>query len=733
MKLSASEIAKHLDMSVRFVRVLATKEAWQFEQESNSPTAKKLYLLSGMPLERQVKIRESMANNQKVVAHTSTVKTQEKIKQDVAQSNAVASLKQMAATTDETAKTKANIVLLAQNYVAENGFKKEHGFTQFAEKYNKQELDIPSENYALVSKVSRSTLYHWESLIKKGAFNKLQANYGNRKGSLKINETAEIREFCEGLIYDNPHLKPTHMQEAILVRFQQQISYSACQRWLSQWKKDNAEAYQYIMDPDKWNSKYMPAFGSARQAYQNANDLWEFDSTPTDLMLNVFNKEKRYSLLGVIDVGTERVKVIVRESSNSEGISLLIRNTILEWGVPKEVKTDNGADYKSNQTQAAFKALEIKQNFCKPYSGWEKPHIERFFKTFSHGMAELLGGYIGHNVTDRQAIENRKSFAQRLIDKKAARERIKNGEELDTINVNLTPEELQSYIDDWVNNYYHHKPHSTLKGKTPNEVYQQNKGSIRYIPDEHILDVLLSPIPGQNGIRTIVKQGIKLENSYYVGIELGAYPIGHRVFCRWDPNQPGSIFVFDTITNQFICKATDREYVDADNLTNLAHTVRRNRVSSAKAEKRRLEKQAKKHNTSNIAAEHRDYYNNQNGSIAQMPKPVVEHETSLGSEIKKASRKRKVGHTAEQITEFQARRQQMLQMEKVEQAAMSDPQPLFATPYHRAMWIKRESFKRELTPEEKSWLANWTANNTESAKRMEALLEEQGLIAGKQN
>ena len=44
------------------------------------------------------------------------------------------------------------------------------------------------------------------------------------------------------------------------------------------------------------------------------------------------------------------------------------------------------------------------------YSGWEKPHIERFFRTLSHGLIELLPAYIGHCVADRQVIEARKEL-----------------------------------------------------------------------------------------------------------------------------------------------------------------------------------------------------------------------------------------------------------------------------------------------------------------------------------
>ncbi|MGK7962658.1 hypothetical protein [Crocosphaera sp.] len=84
----------------------------------------------------------------------------------------------------------------------------------------------------------------------------------------------------------------------------------------------------------------MPAQGSYSRHLSRPNELWELDSSPTDLYLSYQDedgtpKRKRFTLVACIDVFTRRTKIRVAETSNSEVIALLIRDCILDWGVPE--------------------------------------------------------------------------------------------------------------------------------------------------------------------------------------------------------------------------------------------------------------------------------------------------------------------------------------------------------------------------------------------------------------
>src|SRR5690606_13911862 len=237
------------------------------------------------------------------------------------------------------------------------------------------------------------------------------------------------------------------------------------------------------------------AQGSASEHVIGLNQLWEFDSTPADLMLT----DGRHTILGVIDVYSRRTSFVVMPTSDSKGVAKVIRRAILNWGVPETAKTDNGADYKSRWIKHVFRGLGIDQQFCPPFQGWKKPHIERVFRTFAHDIAELLPGFIGHNVAERKAIEARKSFSDRLFKKDQL------------IDVTMTSADLQQFCNDWLQYEYHARKHECL-GCSPNDMVASYNGSIRTVSDERLLDVLLSE---PAGTRTVTKTGIKLNGGVY--------------------------------------------------------------------------------------------------------------------------------------------------------------------------------------------------------------------------
>lgn len=47
-------------------------------------------------------------------------------------------------------------------------------------------------------------------------------------------------------------------------------------RFMTRWKKDNAQIWTFITHPDKWKNVYMPAFGSHSEGIERLNQLWEW-------------------------------------------------------------------------------------------------------------------------------------------------------------------------------------------------------------------------------------------------------------------------------------------------------------------------------------------------------------------------------------------------------------------------------------------------------------------------
>ena len=309
-------------------------------------------------------------------------------------------------------------------------------------------------------------------------------------------------------------------------------------RWLERFKQEHAALYERFRNPDAWKSRYMIGWGDMSAYLTHPNQVWEFDSTPADVMLD----DGRHSILGVIDLYTRRVHLHISKTSKAAAVAHLTKKALIAWGVPGIAKTDNGQDYVSKHINRLFYALNIEHQVSAPFSPWQKPFIERFFRTFSHDLIELLPGYIGHNVADREALRARQQFSDRLF----VKDRIVD-------LPGLSAAALQTFCDRWML-AYEQRPHSGLKGKTPQQRIQAWREPVQRIDDERVLNLLLQDVPGGDGWRTVTKAyGIRVDNFEYLGGDLVPY-VGQRVRVLYDPEDAGLLYCLDD-KDQFIGRA----------------------------------------------------------------------------------------------------------------------------------------------------------------------------------
>jgi len=393
------------------------------------------------------------------------------------------------------------------------------------------------------------------------------------------------RELVRAMIMHAPHASAAHHAEALRARLDAELVPSArtIRRWMAEWRRDNASQYERLVNPDRWRNTRMPAFGNASESVMGLNELWEMDSTPADVILA---DGTRHAIIGVIDVWSRRMRLLVSRTSRGTAIATLTRRTLMDWGVPEAVKTDNGADYTSVYLNRVFVGMGIRQDLCPPFQPWRKPHIERAFHTLSHGIVELLPGYVGHDVAERQALRARKSFADRLMRRGA------------TVEVGLSQEELQSVFDEWCELHYGRNVHSALR-KSPVEQAAAWDGPVRRIADARALDVLLQEAPG-GGTRLVQKKGLKVDGSYYIHAELTEH-VGDVVHVRYDEFDLGRLYVF-TGGGAFICIAEDPGRTGISHSDVAAESRQRMaRVRSQhRADERRLKREA---NIDTIAAD----------------------------------------------------------------------------------------------------------------------------------
>ena len=299
-----------------------------------------------------------------------------------------------------------------------------------------------------------------------------------------------------------------------------------------------------ITNPDAFKNKYRTS-GTNSHEVDRLNELWMIDASPAD----VLTTDGRYSVYVGIDIYSRRLVVYVSKTARAEAVGLLMRRAMLLWGTPERVKTDNGSDFKAKRTTRLMTSLGIDVDTSHPFSPWEKGQIERAIGTLQRDCMAILPGFIGHNVADRKVIEERRAFADRLGEKDDG-----------ALCVAMSPADLQAAVDSWAAGRYAARPHDGLGGVTPQAAAAGYVGTRRDI-DTHALDVLLAPIAGSDGIRTVQKTGVRIDGRHYLTPTV--LP-DTRVFVRMDPLDLGRAMIFATDGEEYLGEAVCPELAGID-------------------------------------------------------------------------------------------------------------------------------------------------------------------------
>jgi len=603
--ISSKEAARLLRITKQAVLDRAARENWAFEKRPGKGGGK-LWLTSSMPKGTRAQIASALT------AERATELTSKQISDPVntkTQKDQCHSLHGI----PEHGRTKSEAKAWCVNYVT--GKHKDTGepisniMFDLARMFKARSPLIPAWVLATLRTLSRGGLDSWKKRMDKEGVRGLAKLYDKRDPQNIIDNTPELRELALSMLWEFPHTSAVAIERAFIARFGPNgstpdpsiklPSLRRIQAWRKRWVENNAQLFLSHTNPDAARSKYKMSLGDASAHITYPNQEWQSDSTRCDLMLN----DGRYDLVLTIDVFTRRLSFHVSRTSSSAAVSGCMRKGILKFGLPTTWKTDNGKEYTSAHMQRVCATLGIYHELCPPYSPEKKPFVERAFKTFLHSHVELLPGYIGHNVAERKAIESRKRFAKRMYDKL-----MKPGEE---VRLNLSSEELQKICDDWAEYVYGNDPHSSLGGMTPNEKAAASAESVRYIPDERALDVLLLPVPGKNGLRTVGKKGLRIATDIwgpkftdnYISTDISAL-LGREVLVRFDVT-PGRVLMFAPETSEYLGKAESPRLFgySREDVRNAAIAAERKRKADLAAEKKEWRKTAKRVDVRDIGNE----------------------------------------------------------------------------------------------------------------------------------
>lgn len=424
-------------------------------------------------------------------------------------------------------------------------------------------LSLPNEFKEL--NITQATFFRWLKAVREAKEKNIPPSYalldsrGGDRGTKKL--TKEQEEFLVSQFLKNPTIKKKRLWLYLKDKFSDVPSYSTVERFIKKYINSNPLLVEFASNPSKAISKYRPAFGKMDANITYANQLWELDATPADI---ITAEGKRYTISAAIDVYSRRVVVVLEESASFTTLSNLFRKAIKTFGIPDSVKTDNGKDYTSNNFDLMCQRLQIEHILVPPYSGYYKPHIERFFRTLSHELFEDLPGYIGHSVADREAITNRQTFEQKLKAQAYWREQYKNGNDFakkfalklenkgTTVQIPLTKDELQEWIDKWIITY-ENRLHRGINTK-PIDKWNSSSVPVKRVSDIRILNILV----GLSQVKKITKKGITLNKIVYTAPELWEF-VGESVLVLTD-DELGKVYVYDQNYN-YITTATSDEHI----------------------------------------------------------------------------------------------------------------------------------------------------------------------------
>lgn len=272
-----------------------------------------------------------------------------------------------------------------------------------------------------------------------------------------------------------------------------------------------------------------------------SNDIWCSDHHRVDVFVkNSTGHVIRPWLTVFTDIkSTKIMSFIVREADpNTTVVKKCLRLGIEQYGVPKEIYTDNGKDYTAKELSEEYplsvmNVLGIGKITAEPYHGQSKP-VERFFRTLEERFGKMFYSYAGNDTKKRPEHMQK---TNKVLDK-----------DKNIPSLEFYIEQLTKYIEEY-NNTAHHG--EGMDGKTPNQVYNENLTTIRQVSDTNALRLLF----GKTVERTVQKNGIALYNNLFINSDGKLLPYyDKKIMVTYDPDDLEIVYIFDTEYN-YICSA----------------------------------------------------------------------------------------------------------------------------------------------------------------------------------
>ncbi|MBW7968145.1 DDE-type integrase/transposase/recombinase [Bradyrhizobium sp. BR 10289] len=691
MFLSAAEIANAqlpgLSTAERAIKRMAEKKGWQSRPRAGRGGGLE-YALDSLPAEARAAY---------VAKHIEAVEIPAAMAREAAAEPEAASVTGGAANARD-----ARLALLGQadRIAREAGIGHKRADRHLCDLYNTGGLDIAPWIRDEVKNLHPRTLARWRAAANAGHKSRLGVDRGAARrgtGVLDRANDGQVRTHILALVAKQPQLTAHHIRSIVADAFPelkigdkvvQLPPIRTFQAALNSWKATYRVALEQIRNPDNFKSTMRFSARVANPA-SRLNEIWQIDASPADVMTT---EGRRQAIYVCEDIYSRRLVALVTSTPRAEAVGLLIRKAILLWGVPERIKTDNGSDFIAHATRRLFAALGIDHETSAPFSPEQKGHVERAIGTLQRDLMRTLPGFIGHSVADRKVIENRKAFSARLGEAPE-----------DTFQVALSAAELQAHLDTWCRDVYGTKPHASLKGRTPFEMAAMAVGGIRKIEDVRALDMLLAPVAGKNGLRTVTKTGLRINDTHYIG---GFLDVGETVFVRMDPADMGRAYVYTEDGDTYLGEAIAPELagVDPAEAISRARAEQKRVINDSMAEVKKAARRIKAKDFA-PAIQRQALLAAGNGKLIEFPKPVEAHDTPALAAASAATTPIEATHAPEIAAIAEALRS--------EPPSQNNVQQLRPVETERQLWNRaraleaRIAAKEFVEPDELLWLGHF--------------------------
>ena len=175
------------------------------------------------------------------------------------------------------------------------------------------------------------------------------------------------------------------------------------------------------------------------------NEVWCGDSSVGPRLKGADGRKQRVYIIALIDDASRFITgADLFYNENFVILMSVMRSAVAKYGGPKVWRLDNGRTYRNRQMDLRSARIGTTLSYCQPYTPQGKSKIERWFLTLKdHWYASL-------DLTEFRSLD-----------------------------------ELRGSFQEWVRKY-NQTPHSSLRGKTPQERFFSEPEQIRRLPDQDL-------------------------------------------------------------------------------------------------------------------------------------------------------------------------------------------------------------------------------------------------------